>query len=116
MTHMQRREFLAALPCAALGQVTSAPLIETYFLDLVRGYAVNTARTSDTYAVVEYPAATVTKNFLAKSGLSATGVTRMLPALAAWIVAIDGSHSGIMGLPLFETAQLLRAARVPMAV
>jgi septum formation protein len=28
---------------------------------------------------------------------------------AAWIEHIDGSHSGIMGLPLFETAELLRA-------
>lgn len=36
-------------------------------------------------------------------------------ALAGWISAIEGSHSGIMGLPLFETAQLLRAARVPLA-
>ncbi|HEU6453877.1 MAG TPA: Maf family protein, partial [Roseateles sp.] len=26
---------------------------------------------------------------------------------AAWIVKIAGSYSGIMGLPLFETAQLL---------
>ncbi|MBW8836282.1 MAG: Maf family protein, partial [Burkholderia sp.] len=25
---------------------------------------------------------------------------------------IDGSYSGIMGLPLFETAALLRAARI----
>ena len=29
----------------------------------------------------------------------------------AWIAHIDGSYSGIMGLPLFETAQLLRARR-----
>ena len=28
--------------------------------------------------------------------------------IAAWIEHIDGSHSGIMGLPLYETAQLLR--------
>ncbi|MFY8016872.1 MAG: Maf family protein [Inhella sp.] len=27
---------------------------------------------------------------------------------AEWIARIDGSHSGIMGLPLFETAALLR--------
>ncbi|HXD08241.1 MAG TPA: Maf family protein [Burkholderiaceae bacterium] len=27
---------------------------------------------------------------------------------AAWIESIEGSYSGIMGLPLFETAQLLR--------
>jgi septum formation protein len=29
-------------------------------------------------------------------------------ALAAWVAQIDGSHSGIVGLPLFETARLLR--------
>jgi septum formation protein len=32
--------------------------------------------------------------------------------LAGWIERIDGSYSGIMGLPLYETAQLLRQARV----
>jgi septum formation protein len=31
---------------------------------------------------------------------------------AAWISHIEGSYSGIMGLPLYETAQLLRQARV----
>lgn len=36
-------------------------------------------------------------------------------ALAAWIARIDGSHSGIMGLPLYETAQLLRRAGVRIA-
>ena len=33
-------------------------------------------------------------------------------ALAGWVAHIAGSHSGIMGLPLFETAQLLRQAGV----
>jgi septum formation protein len=33
-------------------------------------------------------------------------------AIAAWVKHIDGSHSGIMGLPLHETARLLRAAGV----
>lgn len=37
-------------------------------------------------------------------------------ALAGWIEHIEGSHSGIMGLPLFETAQLLRRAGVRMAL
>ncbi len=32
--------------------------------------------------------------------------------IAGWIERIDGSHSGIMGLPLYETAQLLQQARV----
>jgi septum formation protein len=31
---------------------------------------------------------------------------------AAWISHIEGSYSGIMGLPLYETAQLLKQARV----
>ncbi len=37
-------------------------------------------------------------------------------ALAGCITHIDGSHSGIMGLPLFETATLLRAARVALPI
>ena len=32
--------------------------------------------------------------------------------IAAWIERIEGSHSGIMGLPLFETTRLLARARV----
>jgi septum formation protein len=31
---------------------------------------------------------------------------------AAWVAHIEGSYSSIMGLPLYETAQLLRQARV----
>ena len=36
-------------------------------------------------------------------------------AIAAWIAHIDGSHSGIMGLPLFETAALLRRSGMALA-
>jgi nucleoside triphosphate pyrophosphatase len=36
-------------------------------------------------------------------------------AVAAWIARIDGSHSGIMGLPLYETAGLLRRAGLRLA-
>ena len=32
---------------------------------------------------------------------------------AIFIESLQGSYSGVMGLPLFETAQLLRQARVP---
>lgn len=37
-------------------------------------------------------------------------------ALAGCIAHIEGSHSGIMGLPLFETATLLRAAGVALSI
>jgi len=33
---------------------------------------------------------------------------------AGFVRRIEGSHSGIMGLPLFETARLLRKAGYPM--
>jgi septum formation protein len=33
---------------------------------------------------------------------------------AAFIEHLSGSYSGVMGLPLFETAQLLEAAGVPL--
>jgi septum formation protein len=37
-------------------------------------------------------------------------------ALAGWVQHIVGSHSGIMGLPLHETARLLQAAHVATAL
>jgi septum formation protein len=40
------------------------------------------------------------------------GAYAIQSAIAAWIERIEGSYSGIMGLPLFETAQLLRQAGV----
>jgi septum formation protein len=40
------------------------------------------------------------------------GAYAIQSAMAAWIERIDGSYSGIMGLPLFETARLLRWAGV----
>ncbi len=40
------------------------------------------------------------------------GAYAIQSAAAAWIEHIEGSYSGIMGLPLFETATLLRAAGV----
>lgn len=40
------------------------------------------------------------------------GAYAIQSAAAAWIDRIEGSYSAIMGLPLYETAQLLRQARV----
>ena len=37
----------------------------------------------------------------------AHGAMFMMGAFAAWIARIDGSYSGIMGLPLHETARIL---------
>ena len=40
------------------------------------------------------------------------GAYAIQSAAAAWIERVDGSYSGIMGLPLYETARLLRDAGV----
>ncbi len=37
-------------------------------------------------------------------------------ALAGWIAHIEGSHSGIVGLPLHETVRLLHEAGVATAL
>ncbi|WP_251969254.1 Maf family protein [Sphaerotilus microaerophilus] len=42
------------------------------------------------------------------------GAYAIQSAAAAWVQAIRGSYSGIMGLPLYETAQLLRGIGWPI--
>lgn len=42
------------------------------------------------------------------------GAYAIQSAAAAWISHIKGSYSGIMGLPLFETAELLKQAQFPI--
>lgn len=42
------------------------------------------------------------------------GAYAIQSALAGWIERIEGSYSGIMGLPLFETTQLLRELDVTL--
>jgi septum formation protein len=43
------------------------------------------------------------------------GAYAIQSAAASWIERIDGSYTGIMGLPLYETATLLREAGVAVA-
>jgi septum formation protein len=42
------------------------------------------------------------------------GAYAIQSAAAAWISHIEGSYSGIMGLPLYETAELLTQAQFPL--
>ena len=62
------------------------------------------------------PAAVIGAYVSSGDAFGKAGAYAIQSALAGWIAHIDGSHSGIMGLPLFETAQLLRAARVKLAL
>ena len=109
---MTRRDLLR-LPLAAV----PGPRAETFFLEILRGFLKHAAQTSDSLAVCEFPQATVTENFLARSGLSATAVTRMMPAMAAWIAGGRAPQEFAVGretLPLIEVmARIVRNAFDP---
>lgn len=60
----------------------------------------------------ELNAAQIEAYVASKEPFGKAGAYAIQSAAASWIAHIDGSYSGIMGLPLYETAQLLRQARV----
>jgi septum formation protein len=60
------------------------------------------------------PATVIDAYVAAGEPFGKAGAYAIQGAIAAWVVHVDGSHSGIMGLPLFETAVLLRAAGVTL--
>ncbi len=62
------------------------------------------------------PAATIDAYVNSGEPFGKAGAYAIQSALAGWIEQIDGSYSGVMGLPLFETAQLLRRAGVRLAL
>lgn len=68
--------------------------------------AVSTSRVR--FAVM--PAAVIEAYVASGEPFGKAGAYAVQSGVAAWIEHIEGSYSGIMGLPLFETAQLLRQA------
>ncbi len=58
------------------------------------------------------PAAAIDAYVASGEPFGKAGAYAIQGAIAAWVAHIDGSHSGVMGLPLCETALLLRAAGV----
>ncbi|WP_298831578.1 nucleoside triphosphate pyrophosphatase [uncultured Piscinibacter sp.] len=58
------------------------------------------------------PAAQIERYVASGEPFGKAGAYAIQSGIAAWISRIEGSYSGIMGLPLFETAGLLRQAGV----
>jgi septum formation protein len=63
-----------------------------------------------TFAAI--PPAEIARYVASGEPFGKAGAYAIQSSFAAWIAHIDGSYSGIMGLPLFETAALLREARI----
>lgn len=60
----------------------------------------------------ELPDAVVDAYVASGEPFGKAGAYAIQSSLGGWIPTIRGSYSGIMGLPLYETTQLLRQARV----
>ena len=60
----------------------------------------------------ELDAATIERYIASGEPFGKAGAYAIQGAAGAWVRRIDGSYTGIMGLPLFETAELLRAVGV----
>ena len=60
----------------------------------------------------ELPAPVVADYVASGEPFGKAGAYAIQGRLAGWIPLVRGSYSGIMGLPLYETSQLLRQARV----
>ncbi len=70
------------------------------------------ALSDSTVRFVRIPAAEIERYVAGGEPFGKAGGYAIQSGIAAWIERIEGSYSGIMGLPLFETAQLLRQAGV----
>lgn len=62
------------------------------------------------------PRATIEAYVAGGEPFGKAGAYAIQSALAGWIERIEGSHSGIMGLPLFETTRLLERAGVAIGL
>ncbi len=71
-------------------------------------FAISTSRVH----VAPLPAAAIEAYAAGGEPFGKAGAYAIQGRFAAWIERIEGSHSGIMGLPLFETARLLRGVGI----
>lgn len=71
-------------------------------------FALNVSRVH----VAPLPADVVARYVASGEPFGKAGAYAIQGGFSGWIERIAGSHSGIMGLPLYETAQLLRQAGV----
>lgn len=85
-------------------------------LALHDGRRVHAALNVSHVRIAALPAAAVMAYVASGEPFGKAGAYAIQGLLAGWIDRIDGSHSGIMGLPLYETALLLRRAGVRLPI
>ena len=84
--------------------------IDFYFLEILDGFLRNARKTSDSFAVCDFPQGTLLKSCLTPSGKTYVSVARMMPALAAWVVAKKQPNTFRVGTETFNLTDVLLAA------
>ena len=105
-------------PVDAADAIATLMLLSGQTHRVITAVAVGTARRESlavstshvTFAAI--PRAEIERYVASGEPFGKAGAYAIQSAFSAWIAHIDGSYSGIMGLPLFETAQLLRGAHI----
>lgn len=105
-------------PVDAADAVATLSLLSGQTHRVITAVAVGTARrealavSTSHVTFAPIPRAEIERYVAGGEPFGKAGAYAIQSAFAAWIAHIEGSYSGIMGLPLFETAQLLRGMRV----
>ncbi len=100
---MTRRETISFAAAACFAQPLADPF-EKWFLEILNGYLKNCLRSSDSFAVCDFEDGLVLPGAVATSGKTYDSVTRMLPAIAAWVasgrlpkaVTVDGRNIDLL--------------------
>ncbi|UUX94692.1 Maf family protein [Aquabacterium sp. J223] len=98
------RDMLAALSGRAHRVLTAVALGGVPGRDAALALSVSTVR------FAPLPAQAIERYVDGGEPFGKAGGYAIQGAIAAWVERVEGSHSGIVGLPLFETAGLLRQA------
>ena len=102
---MTRRDFFLTVAATATPQ--SGNPLERWFLTILGGYLTNLVRTSPSLAVCDFQDGTIKEGAVGKSGKTYDSVTRMMPAIAAWIVSGRKPSAFIVGGRRMELAEVL---------
>lgn len=88
----------------------SVAAIDFYFLEILDGFLQNARKTSDSFAVCDFPQGTLLKSCCTPSGKTYVSVARMMPPLAAWVVAKKQPNTFRVGNESFNLTDVLLSA------
>ena len=111
LTHLSGRTH-QVLTAVAVVPAPRAPQADAHAHDAAAGAAIAAVLSVSSVRLAALDAAQIERYVASGEPLGKAGAYGIQGRAAEFIAHIDGSYSGIMGLPIFETAALLRLAGV----